>query len=353
MAQRETVLQPGSEGWRSRSRRAALHALLGASAGYVLLHPLAMAIFRGLEDSVPLSVLGPVILRSIAESFRPHMLPMGALFAILCGVAGAADGWLRGMVLDQRRQLARLVRQLEKEHAELARLHTMQQRSTRFLVHDLKTHIACIQGFAELLRTSPAVAKDAGDSDAVARILRQTRKLTDAVTDLLELSQLSEAPQLERRPVAVDQLFDETCDVFAAAVREGRLRTQHPGHGTVTVMGDRRLLLRVFCNLVSNALDHSSTTGPVELTARPDPGRPGWIEISCRDHGPGIAPDELPLVFEEFRSGRGSSGLGLAFCKAAVEAHGGSIACLSPPTGGCIFTIRLPGAGTYGEARYE
>jgi len=340
---------------RAHAARAARHAAAGALFGYLVLHPVAMGIFRVLDGpSVPGSP-GETFLRALGEAFHPHMLPMGLLFALFCSAIGAADGWLRGLVLEQRAQLARLVRQLERERHQLVRLHEMHRRSTRFLVHDLKTHIGCILGFAELLGTSPAIAGDRECADAVARITRQAKKLMDGVTDLLELARMQEGHRPAREQVPVARLLDEVREAFLLPLHEGRLRIEAPDReaAPLLVAGDRKLLLRVLCNLVSNALSHAPEGTRVKLTVRLDPDDPEWLEFSCSDRGPGVPPEALPHIFDEFRSGRGSSGLGLAFCKAAVEAHGGTIQCQSSPGEGCTFTVRLPRTVPKKEAPHE
>ncbi len=338
--------QPGGTrgpGLGRPARRAMGHAAAGAMAGYALLHPAAMMIFRALDHSGPGGGSSGSILSALGESFRPHMLPMGLLFAALCAAVGAADGWLHGVVLDQRQELARLLERLETEHAELSRLHEAHRRSIRFLVHDFKTHLGCILGFVELLEGSPAVRRDPSAADAVFRIGRQARKLGDGVATILDFERMRRGFRGTQELLAVDDLFSEIHEVFEVASREGRLVVAPPGAATaaLVVTGDRPILVRVLMNLVSNALAHAPADAPVVLSARTQ--EPGWVEITCHDEGPGVPPELLPHLFEEFSSGRGSSGLGLAFCKAAVEAHGGTIRCENTTGRGCTFVVRLPG----------
>ena len=111
------------------------------------------------------------------------------------------------------------------------------------------------------------------------------------------------------------------------------------------LFADPRLLRRALCNLISNAIKHNGPDTRVRLDAQVAESRTEVV-FSCRDDGVGIPPEVLPSIFNEFAgtndSSGDSTGLGLAFCKAVVEAHGGRIWCESTPHGArFFFTIPL------------
>jgi two-component system sensor histidine kinase BaeS len=115
------------------------------------------------------------------------------------------------------------------------------------------------------------------------------------------------------------------------------------------VQGDAQRLGQVLANLVSNALRYTPRGGQVILSARAE-GR--WLLLTVADTGTGIAPADLPLVFERFyradrsrRRDAGHSGLGLAIARQLVEAHGGALTATSQVGVGSTFTARLPLAG--------
>ena len=113
---------------------------------------------------------------------------------------------------------------------------------------------------------------------------------------------------------------------------------------TFIVLGDATRLQQVVWNLVSNAINHSSDGGLLEVTLRTE-GKMAILEIT--DHGTGIDPEFLPFVFEPFRQKRcgneGGLGLGLTIARSLIELHGGTIGASSPGLGkGSTFTIRCP-----------
>jgi two-component system sensor histidine kinase KdpD len=100
---------------------------------------------------------------------------------------------------------------------------------------------------------------------------------------------------------------------------------------------------QVFTNLLENAARHSAAGETVRVSAGAS-GSDGFVDVSVTDEGPGIDPNERDHLFEPFRAGSGSTstGVGLAICKAIVEAHGGHISAKNGPDGGARFTFTLP-----------
>jgi signal transduction histidine kinase len=117
--------------------------------------------------------------------------------------------------------------------------------------------------------------------------------------------------------------------------------------GLPRAWADRDLLLRVLQNLIGNAIRFSPHGGRVRVGAEPLPGEPGELRVTVADEGPGVAPEVRDRLFEKFATGRHEgrgTGLGLHFCKLAVEAHGGRIHSVNAPGGGALLAFTLPGA---------
>jgi signal transduction histidine kinase len=115
----------------------------------------------------------------------------------------------------------------------------------------------------------------------------------------------------------------------------------------LTVHADREWIYRVLQNLVDNALKYAPSSSRVTVSATRS--TPGWVRVAVTDQGPGIPADQRARIFEKFAQMRGAerkgTGLGLAFCRMAVEAHGGSIRVEEPgEAGGAVFSFTLPAA---------
>ena len=181
------------------------------------------------------------------------------------------------------------------------------------------------------------------------------RTLSATVNNVLHLHN---TPQPELAPTDAGQLLDWAYDFLLPLAKQARVELQIiNGLNGVTIPADRHRLEQVLLNLALNAVRFMPGGGwlsirGVEHAASdslpgglPDDGGE-IIEITVRDTGPGIAPDDLPRIFEAgFSTRDGSSGLGLAVCHRILEQHGGSIAVESRPGYGATFRLRLPRNG--------
>lgn len=245
---------------------------------------------------------------------------------------------------DEVGQLARAFNQMS---SDLAQAESRRKQLTADIAHDLRTPISIIQGHAEALRDGvlPPTPK------TFALIHEETLWLNRMVEDLRTLSR-AEAGELSlaRRPVALGSFLEQMAAGQRPGAREKGIELRLEVKGELPdVEMDADRMAQALNNLVDNALRHTPAGGTVTLAA----GREGngvWLQV--RDSGPGIAPEDLPHVFERFYRGdrarrrhEGGSGLGLAIARSIVEAHGGRIGAESPPGGGAAFTIELPDVG--------
>ncbi|HMQ35658.1 MAG TPA: ATP-binding protein, partial [Chloroflexaceae bacterium] len=129
----------------------------------------------------------------------------------------------------------------------------------------------------------------------------------------------------------------------------GRVVTVRVGHELPLVWGNAVLLEHVLTNLLENAVKYTPPGSPIVIAAdlAPGPKAPALM-VTIRDHGPGIAPDELERIFDKFYRGTATSrrvrgsGLGLTICRGILAAHGGAILAANCPDGGAAFTLTLP-----------
>jgi two-component system OmpR family sensor kinase len=252
--------------------------------------------------------------------------------------------------------------------AALQEAETLRQNMVADVAHELRTPLSVLQG------NLWAILNDAYplEKAEISRLYDETRLLSRLVEDLRDLA-LADAGQLylDLRPTDVAQIIHHTVDNFglAAEAQKLSLTVQLPDD-LAPAQADPDRVAQVLRNLLVNALRHTPPGGSVTVTvsstveaALPPTGEAALLptgeamEIAIADTGEGIAPDDLPHVFERFwradparaRSksdgeGRlaGGTGLGLSVAQSLVEAHGGQIWVESTPGEGTVFRFTLP-----------
>jgi len=227
-------------------------------------------------------------------------------------------------------------------------LHELQQEREMFLhtiSHDLRIPLTVIQGYAQLLRDMlPQEAVDGGALQVCDELLKGTQRMNRMTEDLVEMARVEGGElKVEKSRLELDAFIRLTVARAEGALETNRLQVEIP-QGLPEVQADPDRLERILLNLLSNALKYSSRETPVRLEAA---RKNGAIEISVIDHGQGIAPEDLPRIFDRFSRVKGerradSVGLGLYITRKLVEAHGGRIRVESAPGEGSIFSFTLP-----------
>lgn len=223
---------------------------------------------------------------------------------------------------------------LKAVNTALRRTEEMRDAMTHMLVHDLKGPLSNLIMLLGLLETAELEDEDL---ELLVEGKARCQGLMEMIADLLMVARLeSGRVELEPTRFAVDELVDEALRAIEVlAAQSGyRVEVESPDDDAVTAVADRRLLERVLQNLLTNALNYGQS--PIRLEAHVDGER---LRLVVEDGGPGIPPDRVEKVFEMFGTldrGRGT-GLGLAFVRLAIEAHGGSVR-----VEGARFTVELP-----------
>ncbi len=223
-----------------------------------------------------------------------------------------------------------------------------EERLRRFVSdagHELRTPLAAVRGYAELMRRGAA-----GDPEqsrhAAERIEAAGNRMGLLVEDLLLLASLDEERPLAHDVLDLDRLVDEAVAEAATAGPDHQWSVEEgPGH--ITVIGDGTRLHQAIANLLANCRAHTPAGTSVTITVSSDATT---AHIEVRDDGPGFPAGLLPRATERFARGdasrsraTGGSGLGLAIVKAVVEAHRGSIAVGNGPDGvGAVVRVSLP-----------
>jgi two-component system sensor histidine kinase SenX3 len=231
------------------------------------------------------------------------------------------------------------------DHSEAIRLEAVRRDFVANVSHELKTPVGAIALLTE------AVLDAAEDVEEVRRfggkILRESTRLGQLVTELIALSRLQGAERLpDLNVVEVDAVVRESLGRTTLSAESADIGITTDNPSGLLVEGDRTLLVTALSNLLENAVAYSPAGSPVSISRRL---ADGMVEIAVTDRGIGIAEDEQQRVFERFyradkaRSrATGGTGLGLAIVKHVAANHGGSVGLWSRPGTGSTFTLRIP-----------
>ena len=207
--------------------------------------------------------------------------------------------------------------------------------------HELRTPLTSIRGFAELFRLG--TDNDHVDRGVIMRRIEQeSTRMKTLVDDLLLLARLDQTRPVEFGPVDLAVLAADACS-DAVAADPGRPMTLD-APDPVVIAGVRDHLRQAIANLVANALRHTPSGTPVEVSARLVAGQ---AVVRVRDHGPGLGDEAMAHAFDRFwqadkaRVGMGA-GLGLSIVAGIARQHGGTIDVANASDGGACFTLRLP-----------
>ncbi len=292
-------------------------------------------LFGALGAAVVALLLGILLARSIAG-------PVRELTEATEAVAGGELG--RQVEVRTSDEIGELAVSFNQMSQDLARGRTLRQQMTADIAHDLRTPLSVILGFTEAL----AEGKLAGNPEMYGIMHDEARHLQHLVEDLRTLS-LADAGELTLNLQACEPraLLERAAAAHAAGAGEKQIRLVVEAPADLPPVNvDVERMAQVLNNLVSNALRYTPEGGEIKLSAAAEAGA---IALQVRDNGAGIAPADLPYIFERFYRGdqartvqEGESGLGLAIAKSLIEAQGGTIAAASELGRGTTFTLVLP-----------
>lgn len=237
---------------------------------------------------------------------------------------------------------------LEQSLLELREAQQAREDLVRMIVHDLKTPLTSVLATLEMLRDGDFGTVPAGPARALSDVEAKAEDLLGLIQDLLDVSRVAEQSlALQPEPIAPGALMAELVHDWALRFQQEQATARTDVADDAPVFAaDKTLLKRVLSNLIQNAVTHTALPVTVTLGAR---RAEDGIHLTVADDGPGIAPAFQELIFRKFEQVRGphtpsvrSSGLGLAFCRIAVESHGGRIWVESAEGRGSIFHLTLP-----------
>jgi signal transduction histidine kinase len=266
-------------------------------------------------------------------------------------------------VAQERRQR----HELEQLNATLQQLEHDKEQLMQMVVHDLKNPLTALIGFLEILRMEQLSPEQRMFLDGA---LRSGKNLSGLIGDLLDTARLEAGRiTLDRSLFAPRELLiDCVAEMSAWLAQDGKIVRIEAAANTPMLYADQRLTRRVLLNLLSNAIKHTPPGTQITLYASADCpalssacvesivetqsstfSAHNRVVIKVEDTGPGIPPEDLERIFEKFGRSNGqhhtrqdSTGLGLTFCRLAIEAHGGTLDVSSVVGRGATFRIILP-----------
>lgn len=225
---------------------------------------------------------------------------------------------------------------------------------THAIVHDLNTPLSVIMAGAELAADCPGKLPGCANRESLAMVFEMANEMKRMLSDILDISRMEEGKMRQEaarlRPEALVRAA--AAEMAPMAEVNSRKVELDIGKGLPAVRADRRTIKRVLENLISNAMRYTPSGTAVSVSA----ARAGRdVRFSVSDRGQGIKPEHLERIFEKYfqsesigQPNRQGKGLGLTFCRMAVEAHGGRIWAENLEGKGCRFSFTLPAAGRAG-----
>jgi two-component system phosphate regulon sensor histidine kinase PhoR len=272
---------------------------------------------------------------------------------------GPLDRWFQAIVVPVKRDpalsKADLLLMTFHDLTPLRRVEEMRADFVANASHELRTPLAALSGFIETLQGS--ARDDAKARERFLAIMReQAWRMARLIDDLLSLSRIElNAHRRPDTPVDLVPIVRQVVDSLETLARDRNVAVNVEAANALIVLGDRDELVRIFENLVENALKYGAPGKRVDIrlgagiSAEKEPE----AQVSVRDYGPGIAPEHLPRLTERFyrvdvkeSRAQGGTGLGLALVKHILNRHRGRLTIESAPGAGASFTIHLPTATT-------
>jgi len=266
----------------------------------------------------------------------------------------ASGDFSKPVAVANRDELGALAVNLNRMSNELGRLYTQLETANRhkseFLAnmsHELRTPLNAVLGFSEILLQQMFGPLNEKQEEYLRDIRESGAHLLSLINDILDLSKI-EAGRMELEVKDFD--LPQAVSDAMILVRERAMRRELAldvaiDAGVATVRADERKIKQVLLNLLSNAIKFTPEGGRITVHAAQGNG---CVEVSVKDTGIGIAPEDQGVVFEEFRQVGSSAakqegtGLGLALCRRFIELHGGRIWVDSEVGKGSAFTFALP-----------
>jgi len=249
-------------------------------------------------------------------------------------------------------EIAGVDKAMHKMAESLEHTARSKQELINMLTHDLRSPLTSIKGSLDMLQLGTFGALTDKNMELVTIAGRNSNRMMNLIRDMLDVERLRDGMMaLETERVSLQDMLDDVEVDVRGLAEKSQLKIEIDSDD-IYIQADEEKLSRVLRNLVSNAIKFSPTHATIRLEATE--ATDGFAQVSVSDQGAGIPEDQLERVFERFQQGdniehrgaEGSSGLGLAICRAIVELHGGKIWVRSRKGQGSTFFVTIPLART-------
>jgi signal transduction histidine kinase len=304
-------------------------------------------------------LVGLLIAASLLDLLPYHLLSSAAVAADTVSLTGYIGRFLAysSTLYIAVYLTTTIVNKLRQRERELAEQDKLKSQYVLTVSHDIQSSLSAIDSCLQTVLQGYTGKIGKKTRDMVQRANVRTRLLLGFVRDLLDVSRMRTQSEVPKERVDLVEVIDKEVELFRQQSRDRRISLSFENQvGRVILQANRFSMEQLFNNLLSNALRYTPEGGMVSVTLRPT-DKKNTVEAKIADSGIGIAPENLPRIFEDFyRAGNAKAftedgtGLGLAIVKRIVDLHDGAIRVESEVNGGTTFIFILPTDDTCPEA---
>jgi signal transduction histidine kinase len=341
--------------WREHRRLTALSPMVGTMLVVVFLdgaRTLLESVYFGTWYTARTGLIPRDLYDILAEPQYVILPKLLNLMAALTIIGVLVRRWFPNLAaeMERQRRTEQLYAELQEAHEELKATQETRDALSHMIVHDMRTPLTSVITGLQTIRHPESTAELT--RELVDGALAGSNRLLLMVNDLLDISKMEAGEMTPKRECfPVGDVMAVAVEMVGALARDRRLElrqeTAFGEENAGIVEADRELTRRIVVNLLGNALKFTPAGGTILLRAASEAD--GMVCISVSDTGPGIAPKHQARIFDKFYHVQpgaavagASTGLGLTFCKMAVEAQGGRIGVDSEPGRGSRFWFTLP-----------
>jgi two-component system, sensor histidine kinase and response regulator len=264
---------------------------------------------------------------------------------------GAYDYLPKPFSPDQLRAVARRALAHRNLKIEARKLREEKERMEKsfitFVSHEMRSPLVVIRQYIESLKAIAGDRFDKDVTDIIERCDKRIQGLEELIEHWLDLSRIENGTFVQRKvPMRLSHITARIMEeMVPVCMSKGISLEMNIPENLPEIVGDEESLVRVFTNIIGNAIKYTQEGGKITVSAKSEEH---YINVSISDTGSGIPQDKIPFIFEPFFRVKGKeerhrgSGLGLTFCKKIMEAHGGEIFATSKEGDGTTFILKFP-----------